>query len=166
MKDEVAIIGVGCTKVGDLLESSYEDTVLEAPNAAFADAGIEAERIDAAWFGSFSPYGGHGKAAVSLADALGLYGKPITRVENFCATGTDAFCNAVASGMYDIALVSGGLKSFGHTFSAGGVRMIYVAITPLCCQAAARQIKDAGLGLVHNLGGPVSVACVLVPGTA
>ena len=113
MKDKVAIIGVGCTKFGDLFETSYEDMVLEAANAAFADAGIEAERIDAAWFGSFSPYGGHGKAAVSLADALRLYGKPITRVENFCATGTDAFRNAamaVASGMYDVALVLGAEK--------------------------------------------------------
>src|SRR5258708_31864202 len=80
--------------------------VLDAANAAFADAGIEPERIDAAWFGSYSPYGGHGKASVSLADALRLYGKPITRVENFCPTGTDAFRNAamaVASGMYDVA---------------------------------------------------------------
>ena len=113
MKDKVAIIGVGCTKFGDLFEQSYEDMVLDAANAAFADAGIEPERIDAAWFGSYSPYGGHGKASVSLADALRLYGKPITRVENFCATGTDAFRNAamaVASGMYDVALVLGAEK--------------------------------------------------------
>jgi acetyl-CoA C-acetyltransferase len=113
MKDKVAIVGVGCTKFGDLFELSYEDMILEAANAAFADAGIEPERIDAAWFGSYSPYGGHGKASVSLADALRLYGKPITRVENFCATGTDAFRNAamaVASGMYDIALVLGAEK--------------------------------------------------------
>src|SRR5258707_13360599 len=94
MKDKVAIIGVGCTKFGDLFEQSYEDMVLDAANAAFADAGIEPERIDAAWFGSYSPYGGHGKTSVSLADALLLYGKPITRSEKFFATGTDAFRNA------------------------------------------------------------------------
>jgi acetyl-CoA C-acetyltransferase len=113
MKNEVAIIGVGCTKFGDLFDQSYEDMAAEAANAAFADAGIEAERIDAAWLGTFSPYGGHGKASVSLADALRLYGKPITRVENFCATGTDAFRNAamaVASGMHDVALVLGAEK--------------------------------------------------------
>ena len=108
MKDRVVIIGVGCTKVGDLFETSYDDMVLVAANAAFDGAGIEAERIDAAWLGSFSPYGGHGKASVTLADALRRYGKPTTRVENFCATGTDAFRNAamaVASGMYDVACV-------------------------------------------------------------
>src|ERR1051326_2574840 len=113
MKDKVAIIGVGCTKFGDLFEQSYEDMVVEAANAAFADAGIDVDRVDAAWLGTFSPYGGHGKASVSLADALRLYGKPITRVENYCATGTDAFRNAamaVASGMHDVALVVGAEK--------------------------------------------------------
>lgn len=113
MKDKVAIIGVGCTKFGDLFEQSYEDMVVEAAHAAFADAGIEADRIDAAWLGTYSPYGGHGKASVSLADALRLYGKPITRVENYCATGTDAFRNAamaVASGMHDVVLVVGAEK--------------------------------------------------------
>ncbi|HLJ48016.1 MAG TPA: acetyl-CoA acetyltransferase [Bryobacteraceae bacterium] len=113
LKDKVAIIGVGCTKFGDLFEQSYEDMVVDAAYAAFADAGIQPEQIDAAWLGSYSPYGGHGKASVSLADSLRLYGKPITRVENFCATGTDAFRNAamaVASGMYDVALVLGAEK--------------------------------------------------------
>lgn len=113
MKDKVAVIGVGCTKFGDLFDQSYEDMVVDAANAAFADAGIEADRIDAAWLGTYSPYGGHGKASVSLADSLRLYGKPITRVENFCATGTDAFRNAamaIGSGMYDVALVVGAEK--------------------------------------------------------
>lgn len=113
MKDKIAIIGVGCTKFGDRFDAGYEDLVVEAAGAAFADAGIEPDRADAAWLGTFSPYGGHGKASVSLADSLGLFGKPITRVENFCATGTDAFRNAamaVASGVYDIALVVGAEK--------------------------------------------------------
>ncbi len=113
MKDKVAIIGVGCTRFGDQFDLGYEDMVLDAANAALADAGIEAERVDAAWLGTYSPYGGHGKASVGLADSLRLYGKPITRVENFCATGTDAFRNAamaVASGMYDVALVVGAEK--------------------------------------------------------
>ena len=113
MKDQVAIIGVGCTKFGDQFDQSYEDLVVDAAHAAFADAGIQADRIDAAWLGTYSPFGGYGKASVSLADSLRLYGKPITRVENFCATGTDAFRNAamgVASGMYDVALVLGAEK--------------------------------------------------------
>jgi acetyl-CoA C-acetyltransferase len=61
---------------------------------------------------------------------------------------------------------SGGLKSFGHPIGASGVRMIYEVVTQLRGQAGARQLKDPELGLVHNLGGPGAVACVLVLGTA
>jgi 2-keto-4-pentenoate hydratase/2-oxohepta-3-ene-1,7-dioic acid hydratase in catechol pathway len=110
IKDQVAIAGVGCTKFGDNFDQSFEDLLVEAGFAAFADARIEPERVEAAWLGTFSPYAGNGKASVSLADALRLYGRPITRVENYCATGTDSFRNAamaVASGMYDLALVAG-----------------------------------------------------------
>jgi acetyl-CoA C-acetyltransferase len=110
IKDRVAIIGVGCTKFGDNFDDSYEEMAAEASFQALADAGIEPERIDAAWLGTFSPGQGHGKATVSLADAIRLYDRPITRVENYCATGTDAFRNAamaVAAGVYDVALVLG-----------------------------------------------------------
>lgn len=110
IKDRVAIIGVGCTKFGDNFDLSYEEMAAEAAFLALKDAGIEADRLGAAWLGTFSPGQGHGKASVSLADAIRLYNKPITRVENFCATGTDAFRNAsmaVAAGIYDVALVLG-----------------------------------------------------------
>jgi acetyl-CoA C-acetyltransferase len=106
----VAIIGVGCTKFGDNFDLSYEEMAAEAAFQALNDARLEPERIEAAWLGTFSPGQGHGKASVSLADAIRLYDKPITRVENFCATGTDAFRNAamaVAAGIYDVALVLG-----------------------------------------------------------
>lgn len=110
IKDKVAVIGVGCTKFGDNFDQSYEEMAQEAAFEAMADAGIEPERIDAAWLGTFSPGQGYGKASVSLADAIRVYNKPITRVENYCATGTDAFRNAamaVASGLHDVALVLG-----------------------------------------------------------
>src|SRR5574338_919697 len=113
IKDKVAVIGVGCTKFGDRFDQGYEDLAVEAAFAAFQDAGIEPERVDAAWLGTYSPYAGNGKASVALADSLRLYGKPITRVENFCATGTDAFrnaCMSVASGLYDVVLVLGAEK--------------------------------------------------------
>src|SRR4030095_3745353 len=123
IKDQVAVIGVGCIKFGDNFDQGYEEMAVEAAFAAFNDAKISPEEIDAAWLGPYSPaHGprqahasvararGHGKPAVSLGDALRLYNKPISRVENFCATGTDAFRHAVlavASGMYDTALVLG-----------------------------------------------------------
>ena len=110
LKNQVSVIGVGCIKFGDNFDQGYEEMAVDAAFAAFHDARIAPEEIDAAWLGTYSPAHGHGKAAVSLGDALRLYNKPISRVENFCATGTDAFRHAVlgvASGMYDTALVLG-----------------------------------------------------------
>jgi acetyl-CoA C-acetyltransferase len=110
VKDKVAVIGVGCTKFGDNVDMGYEDMAVEAAFAAFNDAKVGQEDVEAAWLGTYSPSQGHGKASVSLGDALRLYNKPISRVENFCATGTDAFRHAalaVAAGMYDIVLVLG-----------------------------------------------------------
>ena len=59
---------------------------------------------------------------------------------------------------------SGGLKSFGHPVGATGVRMIYEIVTQLRGEAGARQVKDAEVGLAHNLGGPGAVACVVILG--
>src|SRR6185369_13475756 len=90
MKDKVAVIGVGCTKFGDLFESGYEDLICEAAFQAYTDAKIDPKDIQAAYLGTYMPGPSGGKAAVSLGDALRLYDRPITRVENYCATGTDA----------------------------------------------------------------------------
>src|SRR5262249_37921156 len=49
-------------------------------------------------------------AGNALADPLKLFNIPITRVENYCASGMDAFrnaCMAVAAGMYDVVLAFG-----------------------------------------------------------
>lgn len=113
LKDKIAILGVGCTKFGDLYDKSLQDLMVEAAEMAYEDAGIEPDLIEAAWLGTFSPGFGGGKASITLADALRLYGKPITRVENFCATGTDAFrnaCLAIAAGLYEVVLVIGAEK--------------------------------------------------------
>ena len=113
MKNQVAVVGVGCTKFGDLFELGYEDLICEAAFAAYDDAGIEASEIQAAYLGTCLPGPAGGKSAVSLGDALRLYGRPITRVENYCATGTDAFrngCLSILAGTHDIVLVLGAEK--------------------------------------------------------
>jgi len=113
IKDKVAVIGTGCVKFGENYEQTYDDMIVEAAYEAYKDAGIEPKEIQAAWMGTANPGIGHGKAGVSLADPLRLYDIPITRVENFCATGTEAFrngCMAVAAGEYDIVLVVGAEK--------------------------------------------------------
>src|SRR5439155_471760 len=78
MKDRVAVIGVGCTKFGDRYERSFEELICDAAFDAYADAGIEPAEIEAAYLGTYLPGPGGGKAAVSLADALRLYDRPIT----------------------------------------------------------------------------------------
>jgi acetyl-CoA C-acetyltransferase len=133
MKDRVAIVGVGCTKFGDRFERGYEQLICDAAFEAYDDAGIDPADIEAAYLGTYLPGSGGGKAAVSLGDALRLYDRPITRVENYCATGTDAVrnaCLAVASGTHDVVLVLGaeklkdrpgrGLPRLGHPLLAKG----------------------------------------------
>jgi len=120
IKDKVAVIGMGCVKFGENWEQSYTDMMVDAAYEAYEDAGLEPKDIEAAWFGSTQIALGE-----PLAYALKLDHKPITRVENLCATGTDAFRNAcfgVASGMYDIVMALGceKLKDTGRGGLGGG----------------------------------------------
>ncbi|HVE93028.1 MAG TPA: acetyl-CoA acetyltransferase [Actinomycetota bacterium] len=108
IKDRVAVAGVGYTRYGERWESDAEDLLVEAVDEACADAGIEQSDIDAIWVGIFYPFSG--MAGTGAADPLKIFGKPATRVENYCASGMDAFrnaCYAVASGVVDVALACG-----------------------------------------------------------
>ncbi|MDD5126985.1 MAG: acetyl-CoA acetyltransferase [Dehalococcoidales bacterium] len=118
IKDRVAIVGMGCTKFGENWDMSPIDLMVDAAYEAYQDAGIDPKDIQAAWYGTFlSMMPGSGQP---LAAALKLQYIPITRVENMCATGSDALRNAayaVAAGVYDIALAVGmeKLKDSGYS---------------------------------------------------
>ncbi len=119
IRDKVAIVGMGCTRFGERWDCSTEDLMVEAFEEALADANIERDRIEAAWFGLSSDDQGPGKSALSLSTALRLPNIAATRVENMCATGTEALRGAVygvASGAYDVALALGveKLKDTGY----------------------------------------------------
>jgi acetyl-CoA C-acetyltransferase len=110
IKNKVAIIGMGCTGFGELWDKSSDDLIVEAYKEAAEDAGIEIKDIDAAWYGSCFEEVNVGKGGIPLARALKLPNIPVTRVENFCTSGTEAIrgaCYAVASGACDIALALG-----------------------------------------------------------
>jgi acetyl-CoA C-acetyltransferase len=116
IKDKVAIIGMGCTKFGENWEMSATDMVVEAAYEAFEDAGIEPKDVDAAWLGTYMS----GLSGQVLAKPLKLSYIPITRVENMCATGSDAIRNAayaIAAGVCDVALALGveKLKDNGYS---------------------------------------------------
>ncbi len=117
--DKVAIIGMGCTKFGELWDTSAEELMIGAYTETMEDAGIEKNDIEAAWLGSCVQEVSAGKTGQPLAMALKLPYIPVTRVENYCATGTEALrgaCYAVASGACDIALALGveKLKDTGY----------------------------------------------------
>jgi acetyl-CoA C-acetyltransferase len=115
IKDKVAIVGMGCTKFGERWDKGVEDLIVEAAYEAFEDAGIESKDVQAAWIGTvFS-----GLSAITLSP-LQLPYIPMTRVENMCATGSEALrgaCYAVAAGSCDVALAVGveKLKDSGTT---------------------------------------------------
>ncbi|HQP32303.1 MAG TPA: acetyl-CoA acetyltransferase, partial [Deltaproteobacteria bacterium] len=119
IRDKVAIIGMGCTKFGERWDKGADDLMLDAFQEALADAGIEKERIQAAWFGNCFDEVAVGKSALPASLSLRLNNIAVTRVENYCASGTEAFRGAVyavASGAYDIALAIGveKLKDIGY----------------------------------------------------
>ena len=119
IKDKVAIIGMGCTKFGERWDVGAEELMVEAFEECLADAGIEKKAIEAAWMGTCFDEISVGKSALPLSISLRLPFIPVTRVENFCATGTEAFRGAVyavASGAYDICLAMGveKLKDTGY----------------------------------------------------
>ena len=119
IKDKIVILGMGCSKFGERWDANAEDLIVEAFEEAVKDAGVETSQIEAAWFGTAIEEQHVGKSGVPLAMALRLPYIPVTRVENYCATGTEAFrgaCYAVASGAVDIALALGveKLKDTGY----------------------------------------------------
>jgi len=120
IKDKTAIVGMGCVKFGENWEQSADDMMVDAAYEAYEDAGIEPKDIEAVWFGSTQI--GQGEP---LAYALKLDYIPVTRIENLCATATDAFrnaCFAVAAGMYDVVMALGceKLKDTGRGGLGGG----------------------------------------------
>lgn len=119
IKDKVAIIGMGCSKFGERWDTGSAQLMGEAFEEALADAGIERSQIDAGWFGSGVDGVNVGNSAIPASTALRLDGIPFSRMENMCATGTEALrgaAYAVASGAVDIAVAIGveKLKDTGY----------------------------------------------------
>ena len=89
IKDQVAIVGMGCTKFGEHWDKGVDELLLWSTSEALDTVGVTKDDIDAFWLGTAMGTGG-GQA---LARPLGMK-KPVTRVENFCATGSEALRNA------------------------------------------------------------------------
>jgi len=125
IRDKVAILGMGCTRFGERWESSAEDLMVDAFVECLQDAGIPKEEIQAAYLGTYFDEVNVGKSALPLAVTLKLPYIAVTRLENYCATATEAFraaCYAVAAGVHDIVLALGveKLKDTGYGGLPGG----------------------------------------------
>lgn len=119
IRDRVVIAGMGCTLFGERWDAGPDVLMVEAFEEALADAGLERGQIEAAWLGSALDDVNVGNSALPLAFSLRLPPIPVTRVENMCATGTEALraaTYAVASGACDVALALGveKLKDTGY----------------------------------------------------
>ena len=109
IRDQVAIVGMGCTPFREHWDRSLDDLLIEAHGLALVSAGMTKDDVDAYWYGTSQS----SASGISLATPLRLDNRPVTRVENYCATGSEALrqaCYAVASGAYDVAVAIGAEK--------------------------------------------------------
>ena len=116
IRDRVAIVGMGCTPFGEHWDKSVDDLLIDASQEALASARVALDDIDAFWLGTM----GSGMSGLTLSRPLKIDYKPVSRLENFCATGSEAFrnaCYAVASGAYDMAMAIGVEKLKDSGFS-------------------------------------------------
>jgi acetyl-CoA C-acetyltransferase len=115
IRDRVAIVGMGCTPFGERWDKSVDDLLIDSSQEALQSAGVPLDDIDAFWLGTMGNMSG-----ITLSRPLKIDYKPVTRIENFCATGSEAFrnaCYAVASGAYDMAMAIGVEKLKDSGFS-------------------------------------------------
>jgi len=116
IRDRVAIVGMGCTAFGEHWDRSVDDMLIESTQAAMQSAGVGRDDVDAYWLGTM----GSGTSGLTLSRVLRLEDKPVTRLENMCATGSEALrnaCYAVASGAFDVAMAVGVEKLKDSGFS-------------------------------------------------
>jgi acetyl-CoA C-acetyltransferase len=120
IRDRVAIIGMGCTSFGEHWDKSVDDLLVDAASEALNSASLPLDAVDAFWLGTLFS----GQSGLTLSRPLKIGYKPVSRLENYCATGSEAFrnaCYAVACGAYDIAMAIGveKLKDSGYSGLVG-----------------------------------------------
>jgi len=148
IRDRVAIVGMGCTRFAEHWDKGADELLLDATGEAFASAGLTQDDVDAYWLGTAQT----GMSGMVLAKPLGLEGKPVTRVENMCATGSEALrqaAYAVASGAYDVAMAVGvekvkdsgyqGLNAFPIPTDGTGRTLTAAAMFSMVAPAYARR---------------------------
>jgi acetyl-CoA C-acetyltransferase len=124
--------------------------IVEAAFEAYEDAGIDEpqKQIEAVFCGAVYP----SRGTAEVADSLKLFGRPISMVQNYCATGTDAFrfgVFSIACGLYDTVLVVGFDKPkdrgvSGPSVQTQGVRGLPMTPAGWFSLCAARYFETYG----------------------
>lgn len=118
--EDIYIAGVGMTPFGRMLDVDIKTMTRQATEAALADAGIDKDKLDAAYFANVSQ--GHMerqhmiRGEIALR-SMGIGGIPVVNVENACASGSTAFntaVNYVKAGQGDVALAIGAEKMYSQ----------------------------------------------------
>ncbi len=130
---DVAVIGVGMTKFGELWDKSFRQLIAEAGAKAILDSGIEGKEIDAMYVGSMSSgrFVGQEHVGALVADASGFSNAhiPATRIESACASGGLAIRQgylSIASGINDIVVV-GGMEKMNDVVGASATETLATA---------------------------------------
>lgn len=117
IRDKVAVVAMGCTPFGEHWDRSADDLLVDATEELYAsNFRVSRDDVDAYWLATL----GSGQSGLTLSKPLALDYKPVTRVENYCASGSEAFrnaCYAVASGAYDRVMAVGVEKLKDSGFS-------------------------------------------------
>ena len=106
LRDQVAIVAMGCTPFVEHWDKGLDDLAEDADGACLTGTDLTTDDVDAYWLGTAQG----GMSGITLARPLQLRNKPVTRVENYCATGSEALRQAVyavAAGAYDVAMAVG-----------------------------------------------------------
>jgi acetyl-CoA C-acetyltransferase len=155
MPGKRAIEVIGCGQAGDTLTAATKKSLIDltatrlAAKQAYAMAGLEPNDIDFA----------------EVHDCFTI--TQLLNIEDlgFFAKGTGAKATLEGKthrdGLKPIN-VSGGLKAKGHPIGATGISQIFEIVTQLRGEAGPRQLKKAGIGLTHNLGGTAATCVVSV----
>lgn len=133
MKLNAYVAGVGMTHFGKYLDTGLKALGAEAVHAALADAGIQADDLEAAWVGNAAAGLITGQECIRgevVLRGMGIGKIPVVNVENACASASTALnqaCAMVTAGLYDMVLALGVEKMYStdkaRTFRAfsGGV---------------------------------------------
>ncbi len=111
---KISVLGVGCTKFGELWDRDISSLIAQAQFQALEDAQIEPQAIDYIFVGNMlsEQFTGQSHLGAVASQQLGL-NIPTMRVENACASGGSALAcgiQAILSGMAKVAMVIGAEK--------------------------------------------------------